>query len=608
MNTRNSVFAVIGPVLIMMVLLTVVLLSHRGMSAVQHDMQLTQLPLSGTEKAAEVFAPQERKSADALVLTGTEDVFHQTLTDTLDLMDYSYQELELSKFEGSRIGDVSMVLVCTMDLSQLDGEDIVSLFDWVEAGGRLALMTAPNADGAFRIFSQKLGIDDMDDGYIPYSSFRYEEGALPVFGTRVFDVDLQDVAMEVRLGDDCEVYMRTADTHSIPLLWAVDRGQGRVAVFNASLMQGKEGRGHALQVLYALCENLCYPVINAGMVFVDDFPAPQPAGFDERLRDQFGYDVQGFYRNHWWPDMKELVWKYGVQYTGVLVETYNDVVEPPFEPDNEDRSLIQYYMSELLQSGGEVGLHGYNHQPLCPDGFEYAGEDYATWSSIENMQLATKELVRYGKSILPYNSYTTYVPPSNYLSEEGQIAILAAEPGITTISGLFLPEVGTNALTQEFEETADYISVPRISSGFSVDAYNDLVISYELLLQGVYSHFIHPDDVLDVERGADLGWNAMYADFDALLERIVSAYPALRWCTASEGAAAVQRYDRLNVMRSWEGQTLHLQLDGFYDEAWLALLCDTPPQEVTNAEIYEMSEGLYWLRAMDNSVQVTWES
>lgn len=124
----------------------------------------------------------------------------------------------------------------------------------------------------------------------------------------------------------------------------------------------------------------------------------------------------------------------------------------------------------------------------------------------ENMRLAVAELLRYGKSFLPSASFTTYVPPSNYLSEEGQQVVLRTVPTVTTISGLYLPEMGVNALVQEFEEEEDgSISVPRITSGFAMDGYNELVAAHELMLHGVFSHFIHPDDVLDDDgRGSGL--------------------------------------------------------------------------------------------------------
>lgn len=610
MKRMGSVVAVLGPLLVLGGLLAAVLVSQRGITPHARAIELEQLaPLQEeTVQPGSVQEQTEDGFVDLLILTGAEKDFQQTLTDVVEDMRLSYRSVDIEAFSLPMLESADTVLICTQDLSALDGETMVALIGWVEDGGHLGFTLVPNTDSSFQVISRKLGISDYEAGYVKYHAFRFKDGFLPVFNDLVFDVELEDFALAVRLEEDCQVYMETADGTGVPLLWSRELESGRIAVFNTSLMQGKDGRGFALDVLSVLCDTLCYPIINAGMVFVDDFPAPQPEGFDERLKEQFGYDVQGFFRNHWWPDMKELTWKYGVRYTGVLVETYNDIVEPPFEPDGVDHALIRFYTSEILQSGGEVGLHGYNHQPLCPDGFEYAGEDYHTWPSTENMRLAVAELLRYGKSFLPSASFTTYVPPSNYLSEEGQQVVLRTVPTVTTISGLYLPEEGINALVQEFEEEEDgSISVPRITSGFAMDGYNELVAAHELMLHGVFSHFIHPDDVLDDDRGADLGWMNMYQSFTDALDRVEQAYPELRWCTATEGGAAVQRYDRVNVRRTRvDERTLEFTLSPFYDEVWLALRCKQPPESVENGELYPMSEGLYWIRATGENVRITW--
>jgi hypothetical protein len=254
-----------------------------------------------------------------------------------------------------------------------------------------------------------------------------------------------------------------------------------------------------------------------------------------------------------------------------------------------------------------MGLHGYNHQPLCPKSWPYAGEGYRTWPSREAMGAAVRELVRYGTSFLPEADFTSYVPPSNYLSPDGQGVMLETVPGLLAISGLYLPEDGVYALVQEFREEPDgSVSVPRISSGFSMDASQRLVAAGELGLHGVFSHFIHPDDVLDEDRGALLGWEQMRKDFEAELTQVTESYPSLRWCTATEAAAAVQRADRLQVERIREKDRLTLRLSPFYDEAWLCLCSDQPPARVEGAELFPQ-KGCYWLRADRDTVVLEWD-
>ncbi|MBE0600640.1 MAG: DUF2194 domain-containing protein, partial [Firmicutes bacterium] len=376
-----------------------------------------------------------------------------------------------------------------------------------------------------------------------------------------------------------------------------------------TLMVNKGGRGFAVSTLYALEDTIVYPIINAGMIFIDDFPAPQPAGFNESLKDQFGYDIQGFFRNHWWPDMKQLCWDLGVRYTGLLIETYNDNVTGPFTANRLNDALLKYYAAELLHSGGELGLHGYNHMPLCPEGFDFGDIDYKPWPSTLNMAQSLSELSRYGKTLFLDAHYQTYVPPSNFLSDVGRQTVLSTLPNIKVIAGLYLAETGVDALVQEFDEADDgSINVPRITAGFEIDDFMKFVTAQELVLHGVYSHFIHPDDILDSQRSRELGWTTLYSLFSKHLTDMHETYPPLRFFTAAEGAAAVQRYDRLSVKRDMGETEMTLTLSNFYDEAWLAFRSRVTPASITGGEFFKIAEGFYWIRADEPVVKVRWEA
>ena len=605
MKGKRQWMRLLTPLIAMLALLFFILLEQRGLPLEEREPVLNYLADSDlietqAQKGPAAFcvAWNPENEAGARAAKTVTDVLNEMRVDWRSL-DWGAQALDLAKTQT--------LLICSGDLSPLEGE-MLALNDWIEAGGRLGLMVMPEAGAAFSVLSGKLGVTESAGGYVEYRALRFVSDALPMWVGRLYDSGaLSDYALAVRLDADCQVHVETGE--GLPLLWSRELGGGRVAVMDNNLIGGKDSRGYVLSALFALEDELVYPIVNAGMVFIDDFPAPQPEGFNERLLAQNGYDIQGFFRNHWWPDMKRLSWDAGLRYTGVLIETYNDRVEPPFEPDGDDPSLVRYYASELLHSGGELGLHGYNHMPLCPRGFVYGGgEEYAAWPSAANMSAAIEELYRYGRKILPQVNFATYVPPSNYLSAAGQKTLLQTVPQVRTISGLYLPEAGVDALYQEFCEEADgSISVPRITVGFSPDEYNRLVLAQELLLHGVFSHFIHPDDVLDAERGAEKGWQRLYADFSALIGEIQQAYPPLRMSTASEGAAAVQRYDRLRLARTEEARALRVDLEPFYDNAWLALYTRRPVAGVEGGALFPIGENMYWIRADGPAVRVLWE-
>ena len=594
------------PVLVMAFLAGAILLEKKGQAIEARDAMLDILARAAGGKDQTTGA-----HPGVLIVYHTADEFEsiskQTLSDTLNAMRIAFRAVDLSNEALPSLDDVSTLLLCCRSLEPFEN-DLEHLVTWIEAGGKFGVMMAPIVDSSFRILHRKLGIAEIGSGYREYGSLRYTTGLLPFWEEKVFDSGLQDFALPLRLERDCTVHMQSADRAAIPLLWDRAVGNGRIAVLNNFLLSGKDSRGFATQMLFALEDAVIYPIMNAGMVYVDDFPAPQPEGFNEALLKTYGYDIQGMFRNRWWPDMKSLTWEYGLRYTGVLIETYNEIVSPPFEPEETDGALLKFYASELLQSGGEIGLHGYNHMPLCPPGFPYQNEAYVPWPSMANMQQGILELLRYGKKMIPNARFTTYVPPSNYLSDEGRAALLAAVPSLRVISGLYLHETGVEALTQEFCEEGDgIISVPRISSGFLADGYTGFVTAQELLLHGVFSHFIHPDDILDESRGASVGWDEMFRQFSNTIASIVKSYPKLRFSTSSEGAAAVQRYDRLGLHREGTENSLTVALSNFYDTAWLALRTRRIPAAIEGGELFKVSGGFYWIRADAAAITIRWE-
>ncbi len=608
MRERSTLLKLLLPTVVMLVFAGLLLAEMMGVSVAMRGATVSLL-----EPAAPA-AREEGETARILVVCNqsseVEMAFADTLTGVLDEMHMAYRCADLNMDVFPDLDTLDTFLYCSQSLLPLETH-LGALLKWIGDGGHFGLLMTPADDSAFRILYRKLGITEYDREYRNYTSLKYISDLLPLLDDSVYNENstLTDFALAVHLDGKCTVHIVSGGDMAIPLLWERPEGLGRIAVLNTTLMVNKGGRGFALSALSALEDTLVYPIINAGMIFIDDFPAPQPEGFNEQLRKNFGYDIQGFFRNHWWPDMKQLAWDYGIRYTGVLVETYNDNVTGPFSSKGVDDSLLKYYTAELLHSGGELGLHGYNHMPLCPDGFVFSTEGYATWPSTDSMAKSLEELYRYGCTLFIDADYQTYVPPSNYLSDIGRQTLRKTLPDIRVISGLYLREEGTDALIQEFDEDADgSVNVPRITSGFDTDDFMNFVSAQELVLHGAYSHFIHPDDILDAERGGKLGWAVMFDLFKTRMEKIIKTYPQLRFLTASEGAGAVQRYARLNIRREADDGGLTLTLTPFYDEAWLALRARAVPASVTGGELYPIATGFYWIRAEEPVVRVTWEA
>lgn len=532
----------------------------------------------------------------------------ETIIDTLDSMRIEYDALDVSSAQQFDLQKYQTVVVTFIDLDQIS-QNINDILGWVESGGRVLFSIRPDPSGTYFAMYRKMGIQSNGEDFVSAKGVKFVSDLLPGADGESLGMDfLHHTLLPVQLEDESRVHLVTADQKELPLLWENDYGEGRFVVIQTDQFNTKDSRG-IIGAAYSLLKDVTvYPVINSSTYFIDDFPGPIPEGDNEIIRRQFGRDIEGFYVNNWWPDMQTFARKFGLKYTGMMVETYNDKVKPPFDQEGEiDR--YTYFGSLLLAGGGEIGLHGYNHIPFCPqDVYEDSIISYPGWSSTEAMQASLEELHRFGQALFPEHPFTTYVPPSNLLCEEARQWLPNLLPDLRVVASVYLTDENNPAYVQEFIEADDgIIEFPRTISGYMLEDYMWWVAINELGLHYVNSHFVHPDDVLDKERGAEKGWAYLRDQFEKYLMWIHLAAPGIRNQTASEGAMAVQRFYRLEVDAGFKGEIYSISLDNFYDEAWLMMRSSLTPETIDGGEITKIAENLYLLKANQPEIQIKFE-
>lgn len=504
--------------------------------------------------------------------------------------------------------DYQTVVLAVTDLSQM-GEGLLDLLQWVEEGGGLMLTYPPEANGTFQSVGRQLGIDQIGSRYVEVAGLHFLRAFM--IGGQEKDYQITDPyesSLTVKLSDDSLVYLESKDEYPTPLIWKKRLGEGTVVVDNLGFLE-KGYRGFYSASYSLLQDAFAYPVINSSTFYIDDFPSPVPGGDSEYIERDYHMSVSDFYTNVWWNDIYNLGEKYGIRYTGMVIEEYSDQVEAPFDR-NQDVRRFRYFGNMLLEQGGEIGLHGYNHMPLCLPGFDYQGEydSYKLWESYGDMQASIEELKGFCGELFPGERFRVYVPPSNILSEEGR-KLLAEDTDIQAIASVYLPSYDGIPYEQEFEVAEDgMIETPRVISGYLLDDYMQVVALSELNFHFVNSHFQHPDDALDVDRGAALGWEKMYGRLSDYMEWLYKAAPKIRNLTGTEFAAAVQTYDGLEVERQLSSQGLTLTLDGFQREAWLMVrINEGTPGDVEGGTLTQIQEGLYLLEAEKPVVKIELE-
>ena len=150
------------------------------------------------------------------------------------------------------------------------------------------------------------------------------------------------------------------------------------------------------------------------------------------------------------------------------------------------------------------------------------------------------------------------------------------------------------------------VEQPRIVSGGMVgDSYMRLAAVSELNMHYVSTHFMHPDDLLDPDRGAKEGWGVYKGGLTDYLDWLSKSAPDLRRQTGSECSGAIQRFSSVTVSVDTSADAWTLSLGNFHDEAWLMFRANNgDPGAVTGGEITHLTGDLYLVKATDKTVTI----
>lgn len=523
----------------------------------------------------------------------------------LSQMRVPFKEKEASRFRASDLDEMQIAVLSVTDLSVL-GKNLTTLFNWVISGHSLLVLYPPYNESTFLSVADRFGITAVGNNMARVEGLHFTSSIMPGCSRDLSIIDAYDSSLDVTLDEKCEVFLEAAGESETPLIWRRALGSGTVVFDNLNFLE-KAYRGFHCAAYTLLGKDCIWPVINGSTWYIDDFPSPVPEGDSQFIQKEFGMDIKDFYTHHWWKDVYNLSKKYNIRYTGLVIEDYSAQVSGTF-PRNKDVQRFQYFGNMLLREGGELGYHGYNHMPLVPEKFDYIGQydSYRQWVSVDAMRDSLLELRRFCNELFPDEKFQVYVPPSNIISEEGRKLLAEDFPEIRAIASLYLPDDNDVSYSQDFTVTEDgMVQTPRIISGYVLDDYMRTAAMSELYFHCVNTHFQHPDDVLDTDRGAALGWGELFKRLTDYVEWLHNALPQMRNLTGSELTGAVQRYDGLKICREDTEDKIRVWLGGFKDEAWFYLrVNEGRPGHVTGGTISEAADGLYLVRATSSMLEI----
>jgi len=479
-------------------------------------------------------------------------------------------------------------------------DNMQDYLDYVEAGGSLVFLTRPLVDKSFMSISSKLGIKE-------YSELNNDASGIKMLSDIIIGAEdfksstdmIRNSSIDLILNDDVKVYISSYD--DLSLLWKKDYGRGRFVVFNGTMLNAKINRGLIAGVISLGKENLIYPIINIKMMCIDDFPAPIPEGIDENIFEEFNRDIPQFYREVWWSDMIKISKNYGFKYSGFVTQNYADNVKPPFDKEEyKDTENLLIYGKELLGIGGEIGLHGHNHQPLALEGYIKQDLGYNSWESEEDMEKSIEELIRFIHNVFRNYELRAYVPPSNILSEEGRRALTGANPDLKIIASVYLPNLEGDVYVQEFEiGDGEILEIPRLVAGYEKTDDDMWLIYNGANLPGVFTHFIHPDDILDSERSHGKSWTELHKEFESMVKEVSKKYSWLRGFTISSAGQELKKYLDCTPIIDYSDNSIDIYTENFREDIYCIMRTEDRITDALNCEYKKIAEDAYLLTLKD---------
>ena len=589
-----------------MAIVLVLLVESLGVHYGATRFDITYLDRDKAIPAADAIAGE--KATNLLVIDSSQEGVSdaESMLDRV-LLDMKVPTVTVDLAQGDEIPTLKQYQTMVIAMPNLDplGEHVLQIMQWVKKGGGVMFAMTPERTGYLDVIGPQIGIESsaykyvVTEGITPSKDFMLGGGQTYMFS------DPFKSSLSVALNDRAQVEAVSSNGRT-PLVWRSSVESGTAVMCNIGIYV-KMVRGFYASAFSLLSSAMAYPVINSAAFYLDDFPSPVPSGNGKYIKRDYNMSISEFYSQVWWPDLVRLAERYGIRFTGVMIENYGDDTknDPVRQTDN---TQFEYYGGLLLRQNGEIGYHGYNHQPLVLPNTDYGNEyTYVQWPNRKAIVDSLNELIAFQKTVLPAATSSVYVPPSNILSSEGRQIIGEDVPQIRAIASMAFPPDSSLEYVQEFGVAADgVVEAPRIVSGSMVNnSYMRLAAVSELNMHYVSTHFMHPDDLLDEDRGAKEGWETYRKGLEDYLDWLEQSAPSIRMQTGTECAAAVQRFSGLTVSMATSDDSWDLHLGNLIDQGWLMFRANNgTPGRVRGGSLTKLTGNLYLLKATSATVHI----
>lgn len=484
---------------------------------------------------------------------------------TMDFSKVKYDLLSIDSQSKINFNNYIGVVFTNEDFTGFQKLNYIEIENKVENGMSLFFLTRSYSNP----FSKIIGIEKINN-FTEAKGLKFTKDIFPGFKDIVVEGEIiENSSLDLKLSQETKVI--AISKKNIPIIWEKMYGKGKVIYINGSMFESKLAEGVLKQLVAYGSEITVLPVLNSKLVHFDDLPAPIFDKHHEPIFVEYRMGTKDFFDNIWWKDMEGIALRNNLKYTTFAIMRYNDAVskEEIKEVSKRNFESLSRQGRNIIKQGGEIGIHGYNHFSLgLIDEMDYNEYNYAPWKSIEDMKIGLSYFRKvfhemYGEQVNKY----AYVAPSNLLSKSGKKALVETFPNLKSLSGIFYAEEEEpGLLVQDVGKDPDYpnlYSLPRFSSGLFKEDKGMWSIYNSIASYGYVSHFLHPDDITDEERGKNKLWSTLKEEFESIFIAINKNFPLLKPSTQSELNYDYSKLENIQLDYELEKNNLLINIKNF---------------------------------------------
>jgi len=457
-----------------------------------------------------------------------------------------------TSFSGLIPGDLRKFTAVGLIVPTDAGIDPAVIKSFLQEGGGLVSLERGN----FTRIHEELAMGSAGASPPPQTGYLIPAGFLLGEGVSVTDPTMKWQPGNRPPASDAKILATSLDGR-VALMWSADRYGGKVIVWNWASLDSGDYQGAIVESFLAVRPVGVAATAGVAMMYIDDFPQPMY----NIVKPPLHITDTEFYSTIWWPQIRELFASRGIPFSAYTVFNYNAEVTPPFQTGEfyvAKDGVNEKMAREILRSSNELGLHGYNHASLT---MKPTSVNARPWPSVSAMVTALSEGRRewtglYGADTLPFS----YVAPNNIISSAGVEALHEAFPTIHVVAAL---RAGDNEETDTpfgpDQSIPGIYFIPRNSWGYIFNGGAKMRVVSALSGPGIWTHFIHPDDVFDPIRSEGLSWEQLRSNFVDMLSFVKENYPWVRYLTVRDGYNSLQVMDSRQASFRWDGSSMHIR-------------------------------------------------